>query len=394
MSEFRQNYATREWVIIAPERQARPADLPAEATAAGSAGGEAAAATPDSSAGGTAPAATTAAGATPAAGAGAAPAVAPPGCAAHVLSRDDGDLRAYEPDCPFCPGNEDETAEEMWAMRDGAGDWKVRVVRNRFAPLDLTRSVHRSQVGRFLKSDSYGTAEVVIESPRHDMTPAEMSHADLVHVLEAYRDRAIAMSAMPNISIVMIFRNAGARAGTSLAHPHSQIIASPIIPPHIRDPFQKAALHYDSYGTCVYCDMLAEELRQGERIVYANDAFVVFCPFASRTPYELRIYPRRHMASYTWISDAELPLFARALREALQRIDAVLGRPSYNYIIRSSPVGDEDVRYLHWYFVLVPRVSTPAGFEIGSGIYINPCAPEQCASELRAVKEASTTGAR
>lgn len=379
MSEFRQNYATREWVIIAPERKARPADLPAEATDVASAGGEAAAAT---TVAGTAP---TAGGAAAAPGS---------GCAAHVLSREDGDLRAYEPDCPFCPGNEDETAEEMWAMRDGAGDWKVRVVHNRFAPLELTRSVHRSQVGRFLKSDSYGTAEVVIESPRHDMTPAAMSRADLVHVLEAYRDRAIAMSAMPNISIVMIFRNAGARAGTSLAHPHSQIIASPIIPPHIRDPFQKAALHYDSYGTCVYCDMLAEELRQGERIVYANEAFVAFCPFAARTPYELRIYPRRHMANYTWISDGELPLFAQALREALRRVDAVLGCPSYNYIIRSSPVGDEDVRYLHWYFVLVPRVSTPAGFEIGSGIYINPCAPEQCASELRAAKEASTTGVR
>ncbi len=377
MSEFRQNYATHEWVIIAPERALRPSDHTAEASHGG------APAQPDAPQ-------------REAVQRDAAPGDVPRRRSIdRVVSDEHAHVKGhgYDPECPFCPGNEQETDEEMWASRDGEGDWRVRVVRNKFAPLALSRSVNRTSVGRFLKSDSYGTAEVVIESPRHDMTLSLMHRADIVRVLEAYRDRAIAMSAMERIAIVMTFRNAGTEAGTSLMHPHSQIIASPIIPPHIRDPFQLAALHYDSYGTCVYCDILADELRQGERIVYENDGFVVFCPFASRSPYEVRIYPRRHMANYTWISDAELPLFAQALREALHRVDHVLGSPSYNYIIRSSPVGDEDVRYLHWYFLLVPRVSTPAGFEIGSGIYINPCAPEECASQLRAVPEASTTGA-
>jgi UDPglucose--hexose-1-phosphate uridylyltransferase len=259
----------------------------------------------------------------------------------------------------------------------------LRVVRNRFSALDDTHSVHRRQRGRFLVSDSYGAAEVIVESPVHGEALHEMPVERIERVLRAYRERALAIAAMQNIAIVMAFRNHGPVAGTSLIHPHSQIIASPIIPPHIRDPFQKAALHYDSYGSCVYCDMVEEEMLQAERIVEANEDMVAFCPFASRTPYELRIYPLRHCATFVWITDDEIRSFAVLLRATIRRIMAVLGNPSYNYIIRSAPIGDEDVRYLHWYFVLIPKVSTPAGFEIGSGIYINSTAPEDCAARLR-----------
>ncbi len=327
MSEFRQNLATKEWVIIAPDRGARPRDYASEA-------------------------------------------------------EHNGDVPGHREDCPFCPGNEEKTAEELLHLeRDGS--WLIRVVENKFSALSTEHSVARREYGRFLKSDSYGHAEVIIESPRHCDTLATLPPAHLEDVLRVYRMRISEISMMKNIAIVMLFRNYGPRAGTSLEHPHTQIIASPIIPPHIRDPFQKAALHYDSWGSCVYCDMVEEEIRQQERMVYENDAYAVFCPFAARTPYEVRIYPKEHNASYFWTPKEEMAPLADALGTALRAMHALLGNPSYNLLLRTSPVGDEDVRYLHWYMVIVPRMSTPAGFEMGSGIYINSVAPEQSAEALR-----------
>ncbi|MDH7514364.1 MAG: galactose-1-phosphate uridylyltransferase [Bacteroidota bacterium] len=327
MPEFRQNFATKEWVIIAPERKKRPQHFPH---------------------------------------------CEEPPC----------ESVSYRPDCPFCPGKETETGRETLRYEED-GAWTLRVVQNKYSALDPTRSVVRRKKGIFLCSDNYGDAEVVIESPLHNETIPTLDHARVVDIFRAYRQRSIVIGMMPHISIIMIFRNFGPTAGTSIEHPHSQIIASPIIPPHIRDPFQKAALHYDSHGTCVYCDLLEEERGQNERIVYENEHFVVFCPFASRSPYEIRIYPKRHTASYSLILDDEIDAFAEAVRLVLRKVRDLLGDPSYNYIIRSSPIGDEDVRYLHWYFVLIPKITTPAGFEIGSGIYINPSSPEECAAQLR-----------
>lgn len=327
MSEFRQNLATKEWVIIAPGRSSRPHDFRSE--------------------------------------------------------QNNGPVSpAHRADCPFCLGNEYKTAIELLRIeRDG--EWLMRAVENRFSALSSEASVERTQEGVFLKCGSYGHAEVIIESPKHNETLATMERSQVHDLLRLYRQRMAEISMMPNIAIVMLFRNWGEHAGTSLEHPHSQIIASPIIPPHIRDPFQKAALHYDSFGSCVYCDMVAEELRQKQRIVFENEYYVVFCPFASRTPYELRIYPKVHNASFFWSPKEEFTDLAEALHLAARAVSRLLGEPSCNMIVRTSPVGDEDVRYLHWYMVIVPRISTPAGFEMGSGIYINTAAPEECARSLR-----------
>lgn len=329
MAEFRQNFVTKEWVIIAPERALRPGSRLENHVSV--------------------------------------PAV----------------LLKHDEHCPFCTGNESRTGTEMLRYEEREGVWRVRVVKNKYSALDGEHSAVRATAGLFLTAGSYGYAEVVIESPDHHATFHGLSTDDLVDVLRAYRERAMEVGSQPSISAVMIFRNYGIAAGTSIEHPHSQIIASPIIPPHIRDPIQKAVLHYDSVGSCVYCDLIAEESRQRERVIYEDADFLAVCPFASRTPYEVRIYPRRHMASYIWISDDEIAAFARILKFVTTRIAEQLDNPSYNFIIRSAPVGDEDVRYLHWYFVLIPKIATSAGFEIGSGIYINACVPEECAARLR-----------
>lgn len=327
MPEFRQNQATKEWVVLAPERGKRPSDIKKDR-----------------------------------------------------IGKEP--LPQFKDDCPFCPGHEDKTPQPSYVYPP-SGDWKVRVVPNRFAALQSNLTPTRTFVGKFLSAKGFGIAEVVIESPRHDLTIATMQLDEIVHVLRACRQRQIEISRDPKINLVTIFRNHGPMAGTSLEHPHSQIIATPIIPPHVRYPLEQAVLHFDKYGSCVFCDMLAEELRQEERIIIDSENFVAFCPFAARSPFECRVYPKKHSASFVAINDEELTELGSVLRELLGKIYFGLGNPDYNYILRSSPIGDEDTRHLHWYMVVIPKISIPAGFEIGSGIYINTVAPEESARFLR-----------
>ncbi len=329
MPEFRQNLATKEWVILAPERGKRPSDFGHEKVAK------------------------------------------------EIAS-------SYKQDCPFCPGNENQTGKPVLTLPSD-GNWQVRVVANKFAALNPNLAPTRTQIGSFLSADGFGIAEVVIEHPKHNMNPALMQLGDIVNILKAYRQRQFEISRNDNINIVTIFRNHGSRAGTSLAHPHSQIIATPIVPPHVRYPMEQAVMYYDTHGRCVYCEMVEEELHQGKRIIIETDSFAAFCPFASRSPLECRIYPKKHMASFISIDDMMTQELAGVLHEVLARLYYGLGNPDYNYIIRSSPIGDEDTRHLHWYMVIVPKISIPAGFEIGSGIYINTVPPEQSAQFLRDV---------
>ena len=327
MPEFRQNLATKEWIILAPERGKRPSQ--------------------------------------------------------YIESRPiPVRLPQHLVDCPFCPGNEDKIVTPVYVAPE-CGDWQVRVVPNKYAALQPHLPTTRNYVGTFLSAMGFGIAEVVIEHARHDLSPALMHPNEIAAVLRAYRERQIAISRNEKINLVMIFRNFGERAGTSLEHPHSQIIATPIVPPHIRFPIEQAVMHYDKNGTCVYCDMVKEELRQGDRVIVNSKNFVAFCPFAARSPFECRIYPKWHAASYVSIEDSRVTELAQVLSEVLRKIYYGLKNPDYNYIIRSSPIGDEDTRYLHWYMVIIPKVSIPAGFEIGSGIYINTMPPEESAHFLR-----------
>jgi UDPglucose--hexose-1-phosphate uridylyltransferase len=330
MPEFRQNFVTKEWVIIASERAKRPDQM--------STGLE--------------------------------PRPQPP---------------AFREDCPFCPGHEDRTPPPVMVSEQG-GQWAVRVVPNKFAALRSDERPCREQNGPFLRAGGFGIAEVVIESPHHDVTLETLPLGRVELVLRAFRSRHLAIASDPRINLVSIFRNYGPLAGTSLEHPHSQIIATPIVPPHVRDPWRHAQLHFDTTGRCAYCEMVEGELAARVRVLVETPHFVSFVPYAAKTPFETRIYPKRHHASFSWASDAEVADLAKVLRDTLQRMRLGLRNPDYNFIIRSAGSGDEDVRHLHWYLVIIPKITTPAGFEIGSGIYINTVAPEGAAEYLRGVQ--------
>jgi len=330
MPEFRQNMVTKEWVIIATERSKRPDDF-------------------------------------------------------MEKRYDRNNLPPHKGDCPFCPGNESMTPPTVFSIEKN-GSWSLRVVPNKFAALQNNLTIERRHEGRFLKAEGFGLAEVVIESQFHNQTIATMDQNEVKNVVFAYRERAIDISKIKDLELITIFRNYGERAGTSLEHPHSQIIATPIVPPHVRNSLYQSQLACDTYGDCIYCGMMEEERQQKVRIVSETKYFLVICPFASRSPFETLIYPKIHRSSFNAISDIELEDFASVLRDTLKRIYICLNDPDYNYVINSAPIKDGEVKYHHWYVVIVPKLTTPAGFEIGTGIYINTTLPEECAQFLRDVR--------
>lgn len=329
MPEFRQNMVSKEWVIIATERAKRPDQF-------------------------------------------------------LQKKEEKAPLPAHKEDCPFCPGNESKTPPSLFSIEKN-GAWSLRVVPNKFAALQSHLTTDRKHEGRFLKADGFGIAEVVIETPFHNRTIATMELEEVRNTVRAYKERYLTLSKTGRIDLITIFRNNGEKAGTSLEHPHSQIIATPIVPPHVRNPLYQSQLACDTFGNCIYCGMMEEEQRQQIRIVKETKYFLVLCPFASRSPFETRIYPKTHHSSFVSISDEEAMDFASVLQDTLKRLSAGLNDPDYNYIIRSAPIEDSDVKYHHWYLVIVPKLTTPAGFEIGTGIYINTTLPEECAEFLRGV---------
>ena len=301
------------------------------------------------------------------------------------------DVPSYDKDCPFCAGNEAMTPSTVFevAAPEGGGraSWAVRVVPNKFPALmtpegegDTTRRV----IGRlYLEMDGVGRHEVVIESPDHSKTIATLSDSEVSMVVRTYRDRFLELDKSPWNQLIIVFRNQGEQAGTSLAHPHSQIIGTPIVPEEIRRRLDESQRYYDDRGTCVYCDILDYELAEKTRIVGSNSGFVALCPFASSVPFEVWIVPRRHASSFGVLSDDEIPLLGTILRNILRRLHDLLGNPDYNYVVRSAPHHSAGEPHFHWYLEILPRLTTRAGFEIGSGININVVVPEDAAEQLR-----------
>jgi UDPglucose--hexose-1-phosphate uridylyltransferase len=295
--------------------------------------------------------------------------------------------------CPFCAGNEALTPPESFALRDGtpadAPGWRVRVVPNKFAALLPAGSTERCTENEFFRwMDGVGKHEVIIESPLHNVYLPFMDDRQVQDVVGTYRERYLALREDPRFKLILIFKNHGISAGTSLDHPHSQLVATPVVPTDIRAMFQKAFDFFDDTGLCVYCQMLAEELRLRKRVILESASFAVFHPFASRIPFETWIVPRKHGASFGLIAMAESDEFALVLKRVLRKIHFGLKNPDFNFIIQTAPVKDEFEDYFHWHLQILPRLTTTAGFEMGTGIYINVALPEETAQFMRELEEA------
>ncbi|MBI3670499.1 MAG: galactose-1-phosphate uridylyltransferase [Acidobacteria bacterium] len=285
-------------------------------------------------------------------------------------------------DCPFCPGNEAKTPPETYRV-ERHGAWQVRVVPNKFAALDAGAELTRRHDGLKRTISGAGIHEVIIETPDHRRTLPLLSELDFAEVLDTYQRRYNAITADPRVAHATLFKNHGERAGTSLEHPHAQIVGTPIIPPQVRDRMENALRFYDETGECIFCSLMADELLDGVRIVAQSKDFVAFIPFAALTPFHLWIYPLRHTASFSDATQEQLADLARLLRTVLRKVYFGLKNPDYNLSIRTPPHEARGLRYYHWYLSVIPRVTRIAGFEIGSGMFINTALPEKSAEFLR-----------
>ena len=296
----------------------------------------------------------------------------------------------HDEDCPFCPGNEDQLPEILMELSGmDPQTWQTRVVPNKFPALRTTGDDRRYQRGMYVALAAHGRHEVIIESPQHNRKLAEMLTGEVDTIVETYHRRYVDVMAQYDNMLTLIFRNHGPRAGTSIRHPHSQLVASPIVPRYIRWREDEAQRYFDQWGRCVFCDVIAHEIEDGRRVVLENETFLVIVPFAAAVPCEMWLVPKRHQADFGAITDAEKADLSMALRECVVRLSRKLGDPDYNYIINTSARYRADEPQLHWYLQIWPRTVIPAGFEIGSGLRINPSMPEDDAAFLRGDDDAA-----
>jgi len=293
--------------------------------------------------------------------------------------------------CPFCNGNEDKTPPEVLAYRapgtaPNAIGWTTRVVPNKFPALQIEGGLERRGEGLYDRMNGIGAHEVIIESTNHTAELSELPVEQIENVLWAYRDRVVDLKNDSRFRYILLFKNHGESAGASLEHGHTQLIATPIIPKVVTEELDGSLQHFRLKERCVFCDMIDQELREGRRLVMENEHFVSFEPFAPRFPFETWLLPKNHVSAFEDSQRSEFASLARALKETMQRVNRALNRPHYNFLIHSAPCRDSRLDYYHWHIEIMPKLTKVAGFEWGTGFYINPTAPEEAAQYLREIQ--------
>lgn len=297
---------------------------------------------------------------------------------------DDSGEERWRADCPFCPGHEDRILPVLLETDGLPGrPWGTRVVLNKYPALREELPAGPASPDFYRAMPGHGRHEVVIESPYHDEDPFRMPPEALEGVLETYQQRYHALRHREEGWIPILFRNYGAGGGASLRHPHAQILATPVAPRRLRRREAAAQTRFDETGRCVYCEVLAHEARSGERVVFENEAFLAFVPFAARLPYELWVMPRRHRPDFGEASGSELAGLAAALQAVLRRLHLRLGDPPYNLTIQVPLQYRSPAPHLHWYIRILPKLIGQGGFEIATGIPILTSMPEAYAEALR-----------
>jgi UDPglucose--hexose-1-phosphate uridylyltransferase len=291
--------------------------------------------------------------------------------------------------CPFCQGNESKTPPEILAYRlNGSGPnspgWNVRVVPNKFPALGIEGQLNRKGEGLFDKMNGIGAHEVIIETPDHSQTLATLPEKRIEDVLWAFRDRMVDLKKDKRFRYILIFKNHGSSAGASLEHTHSQLIALPIVPKRVLEEVEGSKNYYNYKERCIYCDIVRQEMESGIRVISENVDFVTLAPYAPRFPFETWILPKQHESAFESSPSHYYENLAKALKNLMTRVERVLEKPAYNLVLHTSPLtADNTNDYYHWHIEMMPKLTKVAGFEWGTGFYINPTPPEEAAKYLR-----------
>lgn len=290
--------------------------------------------------------------------------------------------------CPFCPGNESATPPEVLAYRDADSEpnkpgWGLRVISNKYPALVVEGTLNRAPDGIYDRMDGIGAHEVIIETNQHELDMADMPVERIRDVFWAYRERMIDLARDTRFKYILVFKNHGEAAGASLEHSHSQIIATPIVPKRVIEEIEGAKRHYQIRERCIYCDIVRQELSQDIRVVRDHDAFVVLEPYASRFPFETWVIPKTHQSHFLDMSDGDYLTLAHTMKDTLQRLKQALNNPPFNFMLHTRPSSSEHREFYHWHIEIIPKLTKVAGFEWGTGFYINPTPPEEAAAFLR-----------
>jgi len=339
MTEFRKDLLTNTWIIMAPERAQRPMDV------------------------------------------GQVPALVE-------------ELTQWDQYCPFCPGNELMTPPEVLAYRKpGTGSnqegWTLRVVRNKYPALSPNAEPEPVKKEDLQESiEGFGYHEVVIETTSHSRDFAQMDIGEIEDVIWVWRDRLLSLRADKRVRYALVFKNYGHSAGASLRHPHSQIIATPMIPKKIKEEVDSMRTYYDKTGECLLCAMLHDEKNDGKRIVEENESFTAYCPYASASAYEIMIVPNQHTPEFIETNGIGVKDLSQIFWSVFRRLNAAVGGlVPYNLWIHNNPWWQDcDTSFFHWHIELVPRLTQLAGFEVGSGFFINHTLPEEAAQKLVSIE--------
>lgn len=331
MSQFRQNPITKQWVLIAPGRGKRPEDFRTYSVMAG--------------------------------------------------------LPELDPACVFCPGNEDKNpdlCDDVCRIPNNA-EWQLRVIPNKYKSVEHGPVV--SEHDFYTARSGYGDHEVIV-TRKHNEPVALQSALQIGLSLNNFKDRIIILSKDEKTAYVQVFHNHGRDAGASLVHPHYQILTTPMVPPHVHAEMSGAYHYHREHGTCIYCNIMKEEIRLKDRLVYEDDHFVVISAYASRKPFETWILPKRHGARYEEIAETEIMHLSHVLKRVLGALYTKLSDPPLNFYIHTMPVKRDrhllhEENSYHWHLTIFPRLTIWAGFEYATGIPVNPMAPEETAKFLR-----------
>jgi UDPglucose--hexose-1-phosphate uridylyltransferase len=292
--------------------------------------------------------------------------------------------------CPLCPGHEEKTPPEVLAYRPAGGQhnqsgWTLRVVPNKFPALRVEGELERQGEGLYDKMNGVGAHEVVIETPDHMLTSGDLTEKQVEDIFWAFRDRIVDLRKDVRLRYIIVFKNYGEGAGATMEHPHSQIIALPVVPKRVREELDGAKRYYDYRERCIYCDILRQDAEGGTRVILDTEHYLVISPYASRFPFETWVIPKKHSSHFENIEIPEVKNLGWVQRALIRKIDKVLEKPAYNLMIHSAPIQEGAMAHYHWHIEIIPKLTKVAGFEWGTGFYINPTPPEEAAKFLREV---------
>ncbi|HOE64152.1 MAG TPA: DUF4921 family protein [Candidatus Sumerlaeota bacterium] len=312
----------------------------------------------------------------------------------YLLKRPEGEIQTFHENqlktCPFCPGHEAMTPNEIWRWANPDGSWSVRVIPNKFPLLRIEGSPDRRGEGLFDHIAGIGAHEIIVETPEH-LPQYELEDGEqMFRVLSAYKIRLQDLKNDIRLRYGLIFKNVGGEAGAQLAHPHAQLIAMPVIPMNVKVELVNCKKYYELKERCLFCDIISEELDKEKRIFAETEYYVAWAPYASRFPFETWIIPKDHSSCFTCTEENSLKDLGALLHRVLMGLSRALESPPFNYVLHTRPFSlsprykqttiDED---FHWHIEIMPRLTKIAGFEWGSGFYINPTQPEEAAHVLR-----------